>query len=40
LEPDPKRAETVTNLVPFYEAFGVWPGDKMDRADPVQVGIW
>ena len=30
----------VTNMVPFYEAFGVRPGDKMYRADPVRVRIW
>jgi putative endopeptidase len=30
----------VTNMVPFYEAFGVRPGDKMYRADSVRVKIW
>ena len=30
----------VTNMVPFYEAFGVKPGDKMYRADAVRVRIW
>ena len=30
----------VTNMVPFYEAFGVRPGDKMYRADSVRVRIW
>jgi putative endopeptidase len=30
----------VTNMVPFYEAFGVKPGDKMYRADDVRVKIW
>jgi len=29
-----------TNLVPFYEAFGVRQGDKMYRADSVRVRIW
>jgi putative endopeptidase len=30
----------VTNMVPFYEAFGIKPGDKMYRADDVRVTIW
>jgi putative endopeptidase len=30
----------VTNMVPFYEAFGVKPGDKMYRADDARVKIW
>lgn len=30
----------VTNMVPFYEAFGVKPGDKMYRGDDVRVKIW
>lgn len=30
----------VTNMVPFYEAFGIKPGDKMYRADDVRVKIW
>jgi len=30
----------VTNLVSFYEAFGVRPRDKMYRADSVRVEIW
>ena len=30
----------VSNMVPFYEAFGVRPGDKMYRADSVRVRIW
>jgi len=30
----------VTNMVPFYDAFGVKPGDKMYRADDVRVKIW
>ena len=30
----------MSNLTPFYEAFGVRPGDKMYRADSVRVRIW
>ena len=30
----------VTNMVPFYNAFGVKPGDKMYRGDDVRVKIW
>ncbi len=30
----------VSNMVPFYEAYGVKPGDKMYRADDVRVKIW
>lgn len=30
----------VTNMVPFYEAFGVHPGDRMYRPDSVRVRIW
>ena len=30
----------VTNMVPFYEAFGIKPGDKMYRADDARVKIW
>lgn len=30
----------VSNMVPFYEAYGVKPGDAMDRADSVRVQIW
>jgi putative endopeptidase len=30
----------VSNQVPFYEAYGVKPGDKMFRADSVRVKIW
>jgi putative endopeptidase len=30
----------VTNLTPFYEAYGVKPGDPMFRADSVRVSIW
>jgi putative endopeptidase len=30
----------VSNMVPFYDAFGVKPGDKMYRADDVRVKIW
>ena len=30
----------VTNMVPFYEAFGVKPGDKMYRSDDARVKIW
>jgi putative endopeptidase len=29
-----------TNMVPFYEAFGIKPGDKMYRGDDVRVKIW
>ena len=39
--PSPLRViGPVTNMVPFYEAFGVKPGDKMYRADSVRVQIW
>jgi len=27
-------------MLPFYEAFGIKPGDKMHRADDVRVKIW
>lgn len=30
----------VTNMVPFYDAFGIKPGDKMYRADDARVKIW
>jgi putative endopeptidase len=30
----------LTNMLPFYAAFGVKPGDKMYRADSVRVKIW
>jgi putative endopeptidase len=30
----------VTNMVPFYEAFSVKPGDKMYRGDEARVRIW
>jgi len=30
----------VSNLVPFYEAYGVRPGDAMFRDDSVRVRIW
>ncbi len=30
----------VSNMVPFYDAYGVKPGDKMYRADKVRVKIW
>jgi putative endopeptidase len=30
----------VSNMVPFYEAYGVRPGDRMYRADSVRVQIW
>ena len=30
----------VTNMIPFYEAFGVKPGDKMYRSDDARVRIW
>jgi putative endopeptidase len=30
----------MSNLTPFYEAFGVRPGDRMYRADSVRVKIW
>jgi len=29
-----------SNLKPFYDAFGVQPGDKMYRPDSVRVAIW
>jgi putative endopeptidase len=28
------------NMVPFYDAYGVKPGDKMYRANDVRVKIW
>ena len=30
----------VSNMVPFYEAYGAGPGNKMFRADSVRVSIW
>jgi predicted metalloendopeptidase len=27
-------------MVPFYQAFGVVPGDSMYRPDSVRVRIW
>ena len=30
----------VSNMVPFYHAYGVRPGDKMHRADSLRVQIW
>jgi putative endopeptidase len=30
----------VSNMVPFYEAYSVKPGDRMYRADSVRVQIW
>jgi putative endopeptidase len=30
----------VSNMVPFYQAFGVVPGDSMYRPDSVRVRIW
>ena len=30
----------MSNLTPFYEAFGVRPGDRMYRGDSVRVQIW
>jgi putative endopeptidase len=30
----------VSNMVPFYEAFGVRPGDRMYRPDSARVQIW
>jgi putative endopeptidase len=30
----------VSNSVPFYDAYGVKPGDRMYRADSVRVRIW
>jgi putative endopeptidase len=30
----------VSNMLPFYDAYGVRPGDKMYRADDVRVKIW
>ncbi len=30
----------ISNMVPFYEAYGVKPGDRMYRADDVRVRIW
>jgi putative endopeptidase len=39
--PSPLRViGPVTNMVPFYEAFGVKPGDKMYRPDSTRVQIW
>jgi putative endopeptidase len=39
--PSPLRViGPVTNMVPFYEAFGVKPGDKMYRSDADRVQIW
>jgi putative endopeptidase len=30
----------VSNMVPFYQAYGVRPGDRMYRPDSVRVAIW
>ena len=30
----------VSNMVPFYDAYGVKPGDRMYRSDSVRVQIW
>ena len=39
--PSPLRViGPVTNMVPFHEAFGVKPGDKMYRSDADRVQIW
>jgi putative endopeptidase len=39
--PSPFRSiGPVTSMVPFYEAFGVKPGDKMYRADSVRASVW
>jgi len=39
--PSPLRViGPVSNMVPFYEAFGVKPGDRMYRADSVRAAIW
>ena len=39
--PSPLRViGPVSNMVPFYEAYGVKPGDRMYRADSVRVQIW
>jgi putative endopeptidase len=39
--PSPFRViGAVSNMVPFYEAYGVKPGDRMYRADSVRVQIW
>jgi putative endopeptidase len=39
--PSPLRViGPVTNMVPFYDAFGVKPGDKMYRSDANRVQIW
>ena len=39
--PSPLRViGPVTNMVRFYRAFGVKPGDRMYRPDSVRVQIW
>ena len=39
--PSPLRViGPVSNMVPFYEAFGVKPGDRMYRSDADRVRIW
>jgi putative endopeptidase len=39
--PSPLRViGPVSNMVPFYEAYGVRPGDKMYRPDSARVRIW
>jgi putative endopeptidase len=39
--PSPLRViGPVTDMVPFYDAFGVKPGDRMYRPDSVRVQIW
>jgi endothelin-converting enzyme/putative endopeptidase len=38
--PDEYRADTVRNLDPWYEAFGVMPGQKLYLAPPDRVHVW
>jgi len=39
--PSPFRSiGPVTSMVPFYQAFGVKPGNKMYRADSVRASVW
>ncbi|HEX3865604.1 MAG TPA: M13 family metallopeptidase [Gemmatimonadaceae bacterium] len=39
--PSPFRSiGPVTDMVPFYQAFGVKPGDKMYRPDSTRVRVW
>jgi putative endopeptidase len=35
-----KTIGPVTSMVPFYEALGIKPGDKMYRPDSARASVW